>query len=309
MKYGLVIHGGAGTILPSAMTPELEKEYKFCLQKSLDEAYQSLEMGSNATDAVCIAIQVMEDSPLFNAGRGSVYTHDGTHDMDASIMRGDDLEAGAISGSKTVRNPILLAKAILLHSSHVYLTGTGAEDFAREHNLKFEDETFFHTEFRYRQYQHALQTDEVFLDHSDQKKFGTVGCVALDKFGNICAGTSTGGMTNKKYGRVGDSALIGAGTYANNKTCAVSCTGDGEYFIRAVSAYEMSALMEYKGLNIKEAGQELIHKKMVDIGGEGGLIAMDCNGNYCLPFNSAGMYRGVKMSDEKAKVGFYKDWL
>ena len=251
-------------------------------------------MGSNATDAVCIAIQVMEDSPLFNAGRGSVYTHDGTHDMDASIMRGDDLEAGAISGSKTVRNPILLAKAILLHSSHVYLTGTGAEDFAREHNLKFEDETFFHTEFRYRQYQHALQTDEVFLDHSDQKKFGTVGCVALDKFGNICAGTSTGGMTNKKYGRVGDSALIGAGTYANNKTCAVSCTGDGEYFIRAVSAYEMSALMEYKGFNIKEAGQELIHKKMVDIGGEGGLIAMDCNGNYCLPFNSAGMYRGVK---------------
>jgi beta-aspartyl-peptidase (threonine type) len=229
--------------------------------------------------------------------------------MDASMMNGAVLEAGAVSGSKNVKNPIFLARDILLHSNHVYLTGPGAEEFARNRGLIFEDDVYFHSEFRYRQYQHALEHDEVFLDHSDQKKFGTVGAVALDKHGNVCAGTSTGGMTNKKFGRVGDSALIGAGTYANNNTCAVSCTGDGEYFIRAVTAYELSALIEHKGLNLEDAGNLLIHEKMVNIGGEGGLIAIDRQGNYILPFNSAGMYRGIKMNDSEEKVGIYKGWL
>jgi beta-aspartyl-peptidase (threonine type) len=196
----------------------------------------------------------------------------------------------------------------MLNSDHVYLAGKGAEDFGETQNIEFAPDEYFHSAFRYKQYQYALKNDSVFLDHSDHK-FGTVGAVAIDKEGNLCAATSTGGMTNKKYGRVGDSSLIGAGTYANNKTCAVSCTGDGEYFIRALAAYELSALIEHKGLDLKSAGSELIHNKMIKIGGEGGLISIDKKGNYILPFNCSGMYRGVKMSDETMKVGIYEDWL
>ena len=308
MRHGLVIHGGAGTILKSAMTPELENEYKEALINTLNEGYIALDMGKSAIDACIIAVKVLENFPLFNAGKGSVYNHEGEHDMDASIMNGADLMAGAISGVRNIKNPIELAADIMLHSDHVYLTGKGAEEFGRARNLTFAPDEYFHSAFRYQQYQHALKNDEVFLDHSDQK-FGTVGAVAIDKSGNLCAATSTGGMTNKKYGRVGDSALIGAGTYANNETCAVSCTGDGEYFIRAITAYELSALMQYKGLDLKTAGEELIQNKMLKIGGEGGLISIDNKGNYILPFNCAGMYRGVKMSDEDMKVGIYEDWL
>ena len=308
MRHGIVIHGGAGTILKSAMTPKLENEYKEALISAINEGYIALDMGKSSIDACIIAVKVLEDFPLFNAGKGSVYNHEGEHDMDASIMNGSDLMAGSISGVRNIKNPIELAADIMLHSDHVYLTGKGAEDFGKVRNIAFAPDEYFHSAFRYQQYQHALKNNEVFLDHSDQK-FGTVGAVAIDKNGTLCAATSTGGMTNKKYGRVGDSALIGAGTYANNETCAVSCTGDGEYFIRAITAYELSALIEHKGLDLKSAGDELIHNKMMKIGGEGGLISIDKKGNYILPFNCSGMYRGVKMSDETMKVGIYEGWL
>jgi len=247
----------------------------------------------------------MEDFPLFNAGKGAVFNNVGGHEMDAAIMFGLGLEAGAACGVSHIKNPVKLARAIMEHSGHVILCGAGAEQFAKRQNIAFEDDAYFYTEQRYKQWQEALKEDRVQLDHSD-KKFGTVGAVALDKEGNLAAATSTGGMTNKKFGRVGDSPVPGAGTYANNNTCAVSCTGHGELFLRCVVAYDISCLMEYKGLSLKDACDIVVYDKLVKIGGEGGLIAIDKLGNIEMPFNSDGMYRACRSSEGRMEVKIYK---
>jgi beta-aspartyl-peptidase (threonine type) len=245
----------------------------------------------------------LEDSPLFNAGKGSVFTNTGKHEMDASLMKGDTLEAGGVAGISLVRNPILLARAVMEKTEHVLLCGVGAEEFARQTGAKFEEEEYFFVEHRHKQWKQS-EGDKTSMDHND-KKFGTVGAVALDSFGNLAAGTSTGGMTNKKFGRVGDTPIIGAGTYANNKTCAISCTGNGEFFIRGVVAYDVSCLMEYKGLSLKDACDIVVNEKLIKIGGEGGLIALDTKGNIELVFNSEGMYRAM-MQGDKVSVMIYK---
>ncbi len=308
-KFAIAVHGGAGTILRSQMSVEKEKEYQEGLLSALHAGNKILEAGGASLDAVEAAICVLEDNPLFNAGKGAVFTHDGTHEMDASIMNGKTLEAGAVAGITGLKNPIILAKAIMEHSGHVLLCGEGAAEFARKMNLPFENDEYFFTQQRYDQLLEIRDSEKTELDHSDskEKKFGTVGAVALDIHGNLAAGTSTGGMTNKRYGRAGDSPIIGAGTYANNKTCAISCTGHGEYFIRAVVAYDISCLMEYKGYTLEQACNEVVYKKLVDLGGEGGLIAIDAQGNIQLPFNSEGMYRGMKKSDGDFVVSIYKD--
>ncbi len=309
-NFGIAIHGGAGTILRSSMTEEKEKQYTAALQQAINTGYTILQKGGSSLDAVEEAIISLEDCPLFNAGKGAVFNNKGGHEMDASIMYGKDLSAGAVSLIKNVKNPISLSRAVMEKSEHVFLCGDGAEEFAKKMNLPFESDEYFRDEFRYQQWQKAKEADGSFLDHNVQtqsdKKFGTVGAVALDVNGNLAAGTSTGGMTNKKFGRVGDSPVIGAGTYANNNTCAISCTGHGELFIRAVVAYDISALMEYKNLSLKEACEEVVIKKLVAIGGEGGLIAIDKNGNIELPFNSEGMYRAMKSSKGKELIAIYK---
>jgi beta-aspartyl-peptidase (threonine type) len=306
-KPGIAIHGGAGTILRSSMSAEKEKQYTSALREALDIGYNIILQGGAALDAVERAIKSMEDCPLFNAGKGAVYNNAGKHEMDASIMSGRDLSAGAVSLIRNVKNPVSLARAVMEKSEHVFLCGEGAEIFARTVNLPFEPDTYFDTPFRYEQWQAALKEDGTFLDHNiaTDKKFGTVGAVALDVHGDLAAGTSTGGMTNKKFGRVGDSPIIGAGTYANNNTCAISCTGHGELFIRAVVAYDISCLIEYKGLSLAEACNEVVMKKLVAIKGEGGLIAIDRNGNIELPFNSEGMYRAMKNADTEL-IAIYK---
>ncbi len=306
-KYTIAIHGGAGTILKAEMTPEKEAAYSAALENALNIGFQTLEKGGSALDAVELAVVQLEDSPLFNAGRGSVFTATGTHEMDASIMEGSSLEAGAVSLIKGVRNPISLARKVMEQSGHVFLCGEGAEEFARSVGSKFEAQEWFHDEFRYQQWQEIKGSDQVQLDHSSNKdhKFGTVGAVALDQFGNVAAATSTGGMTNKRFGRVGDSPMIGAGTYANNLTCAVSCTGSGEYFIRGVAAYDVSCLMEYKGLSLEEACREVVHHRLPRINGDGGLIAVDAKGNIALPFNTEGMYRGSRRAGEAGKIEIY----
>lgn len=301
----LAIHGGAGTILRSSMTAELQQQYELGLQDALQAGYSVLQSGGSAVDAVQAAVVSLEDFPLFNAGRGSVFNNVGGHEMDASIMDGSNLMAGAVSGISHVKNPVLLARTIMDKSEHVLLCGQGAEQFAKQQGLQFEDDAYFYVQHRYEQWQQALKEDSISLDHND-KKFGTVGAVALDANGNLAAATSTGGMTNKKFGRMGDSPIIGAGTYANNNTCAISCTGHGELFIRSVVAYDISCLMEYKGLSLKEACDVLVHDKLVKIQGEGGLVAIDKYGNIELPFNSEGMYRGYATENER-KVMIYKD--
>lgn len=313
MINGISIHGGAGTILKTNMTPEKENNYKKALGEALLAGWENLQSGKSSLKAVEESIRIMEDNPLFNAGKGSVFTNEGKHKMDASIMDGKTLKAGAVSALNNIKNPILLARKIMEESEFVYLSGNGAEEFARLKNLKFENDDYFYSEFRFRQFQKALQENKVQLDHSEivsdtdvEKKFGTVGAVALDSFGNLAAGTSTGGMTNTKYGRIGDSPLIGAGTYANNKTCAVSCTGDGEYFIRSVAAYDVSALMEYKGITLKEACDIVVNKKLKKIKGEGGLIAIDKNCNIQMSFNSKGMYRACIKSGKEMEIKIYK---
>ncbi len=306
-KFSIAIHGGAGTILRSLMTKEKEERYTLGLKTALDKGYKLLEKGASSLDAVEAAVIELENNPLFNAGRGSVFTHDGTHEMDASIMRGDILDAGAVAGVRGVQNPIALSRLVMEKVEHVLLFGKGAEDFARSMNVQFQPDEYFHDDFRYAQWQEALKDDRVQLDHSEGKKFGTVGAVALDVNGNLAAATSTGGMTNKKFGRAGDSPIIGAGTYANNKTCAVSCTGHGEFFIRAVVAYDISCLMEYKGLSLEDACKTVVNDKLVKFGGEGGLIAVDAQGNVCLPFNSEGMYRGWRKNGEDGVVRIYGD--
>ncbi len=290
----------------STMTQELQKQYEMGLAEALNAGYKILEAGGSSLDAVQAAVVALEDNPMFNAGRGAVFNHIGTHEMDAAIMDGKGLEAGAVCGVGNVKNPVKLARAIMDKSGHVVLCGTGAEQFAKMQGLQFEEDTYFYTEQRYQQWQEALIEDRVQLDHTE-KKFGTVGAVAIDIHGNLAASTSTGGMTNKKFGRMGDSPVIGAGTYANNNTCAISCTGHGELFIRSVVAYDISCLIEYKGLSLKDACNLVVNDKLVKIGGEGGLIAIDKNGNIEMPFNSEGMYRACRKQGGEAKIMIYKD--
>lgn len=310
-KFAIAVHGGAGTILKSLMTPEKELAYQQGLTEALNAAYLILEKGGSAVDAVEAAVMALENFPLFNAGRGAVFTNKGTHEMDASIMDGKTLEAGAVSGISNVQNPVHLARVIKEKSGHVFLCGSEAEVFAKSMNLPFQPNEYFYEEGRYKQWQEVKDSDGYQLDHTvnsgEGKKFGTVGAVALDVDGNIAAATSTGGMTNKRFGRVGDSPIIGAGTYANNNTCAISCTGHGEYFIRAVVAYDISCLMEYKGYTLKQACDFVVKDKLVKFGGEGGLIAIDTQGNIELPFNSEGMYRGFRREGEEAVVKIYED--
>ncbi len=306
-EFTIVIHGGAGTILKKNMTPERESAYKTKLEEAIRVGYSILENGGTSLDAVEKTINVMENSPLFNAGKGAVFTNAETNELDASIMDGKTLNAGASAGTTTVKNPINLARAVMEKSPHVMLSGKGAEQFAKEQNLEIVNPEYFHTENRMRSLKRIKDSKKIELDNDNKiafydtnikdYKFGTVGCVALDKHGNLAAGTSTGGMTNKRWGRIGDSPIIGAGTYANNNTCAVSSTGWGEYFIRAMVAHDISALMDYKGLSLEEATKEVIQKKLPELGGDGGIIAVDKNGNIAMEFNTAGMYR-ANMNDK-----------
>ncbi len=312
-KFTIVVHGGAGTILKEDMTAELEEQYRLGLQLALDAGYSVLENGGTAVTAVKDAVMHLEDNPLFNAGKGAVFTKKGINELDAAIMDGKTLEAGAIAGVRNVRNPVELAEQVMMHSGHVFLSGKGANDFAIKQGIKLESDEYFYSQLRYDQWRDIRDSDSYMLDHKSDKligavkerKFGTVGAVACDIHGNIAAATSTGGMTNKQYGRIGDSPLIGIGTYANNKTCAISCTGHGEPFIRAVAAHDVSCLMEYKHLSLQQACEEVVLNKLVEMKGEGGLIAIDTAGNVSLVFNCAGMYRGVKSSDGKNKIAIY----
>ena len=309
--FSIAIHGGAGTILPALMTPQKELAYRTALNEAIRLGSNILEKGGSSLDAVEAAVVSLENFPLFNAGKGAVFTHKGTHEMDASIMSGLNLNAGAVSGVSKVKNPISLARLVMEKSGHVYLSGQEAEIFASNNGLPIESDNYFYTDERYKQWQDVKDSDTYQLDHTDkseqgEKKFGTVGAVALDLHGNLAAATSTGGMTNKKFGRVGDTPIIGAGTYANNHTCAISCTGHGEYFIRAVVAYDISCLMEYKGLSLKQACDFVVKEKLVKMGGEGGLIAIDKIGNIELPFNSDGMYRAFQYADKPIVTEIYR---
>ncbi len=308
-KYTLVIHGGAGTILKQDMTDEQEAAYRKGLEDALNAGYALLEKGQSAVDAVRAAVNSLEDNLLYNAGKGSVFGHDGIQEMDASIMDGKTLMAGAVSAVRNIRNPVELAYAIMTKSQHVMLNGQGAYDFAKLKGIKTEPDEYFFSQFRYDQWKQMQGNDEAALDHNvvvKDKKFGTVGAAACDMHGNIAAATSTGGMTNKKFGRVGDSPIIGAGTYANNKTCAISCTGHGEPFIRAVTAYDVSCLMEYKGMSLEEAMHFVVHDKLLKLDAEGGMIGVDAKGNAAMVFNSEGMYRGMRASDGRNEVAIYK---
>jgi beta-aspartyl-peptidase (threonine type) len=313
-KYTIVVHGGAGTILKEDMTPDLEAAYMRGLEQGLLAGYAVLEEGGTAINAVKAAIVVMEDNVLFNAGRGSVFTKKGVQEMDAAIMDGATLKAGAVAGVRNVRNPIELATEVMKNSNHVFLSGKGANDFAIKQGIKLEPDEYFFSQFRYDQWKAIRDSDNYSLDHTHQqleelmrdKKFGTVGAVACDQDGNIAAATSTGGMTNKKYGRIGDSPLIGSGTYANNKTCAISCTGHGEPFIRAVAAHDVSCLMEYKNYSLEKAMDTVVNKKLIDLEGEGGMIGVDKDGNACMMLNSAGMYRAMRSSDGSGEVAIYR---
>ena len=305
--FSIAIHGGAGTLVKGMMTSELEAKYSSDLKAALDKGYAILKEGGSAIEAVEVAVQVLEDSPLFNAGRGSVFTATETHEMDASIMDGKTLNAGAVSLISGIKNPVSLARDVMEKSEHVFLAGEGAMQFAKELDYKLEDASYFYDEFRHKQWLEIKDTDSFQLDHSTKKdsKFGTVGAVACDQNGNIAAATSTGGMTNKKWGRVGDSPMVGSGNYANNKTCAISCTGSGEFFIRGVVAYDVACLMEHKGMSLKAASEEVIHKRILEIGGDGGLIAVDTKGNIAMPFNTEGMYRASKTSEGAEEISIY----
>ncbi|RDC63107.1 isoaspartyl peptidase/L-asparaginase family protein [Adhaeribacter pallidiroseus] len=307
----IAIHGGAGTILRALMTAEKEAMYRNALREAVELGHQILQEGGSSLTAVEAAVRNLEDCVLFNAGKGAVFTHEGKHELDAAIMCGATGLAGAVAGVRRVRNPVTLAKAVMQHSEHVLLVGNGAEVFGQSQNIAFEPEEYFYDGARYEQWRAAVASDQVVLDHSlrpenlTEKKFGTVGAVALDQLGNLAAATSTGGMTNKKFNRIGDSPIIGAGTYANNATCAVSCTGHGEYFMRAVVAYDVSCLIEYKGLTLAEACHYVVHEKLKKQGGEGGLIALNQQGKVALMFNSEGMYRASKQNQEPTYIGIY----
>ena len=296
--YGLVIHGGAGTITRKNMSTEKEAEYISKLTAALKTGYAILEIGGSSIDAVEATIKVMEDSPLFNAGKGAVFTGAGTNELDASIMDGATLQAGAVAGVKTVKNPISAARKVMEKTWHVLLAGEGADAFAKEQGLDIVDNSYFHTEHRFKSLIKAKE--------KEMEKHGTVGCVALDKKGNLAAGTSTGGLTNKRWGRVGDSPIIGAGTYASNETCAVSGTGQGEYFIRGSVAYDIAAQMDYEKKSVQTAAQAVIDK-LTERGGTGGVIVMDSKGNIAMSFNTEGMYRGFYLNDGELNVKIYKD--
>lgn len=306
-KISLAIHGGAGNIPKGSLSPEKEKQYQEALKEALDLGYKALEDGKTALEAVEIAVISMEDCVLFNAGRGSVYTAYGDHELDAAIMDGSTRQAGAVTLVNQIRNPVHLARLVLEKSEHVFLGGHRAKGFARKMGIELEPAGWFHDEFRYKQWQKLRGTDNFQLDNTQygDEKFGTVGAVALDQDGNLAAATSTGGMTNKHFGRIGDSPIIGAGTYANNKTCAVSCTGSGEFFIRGLAAYDVSALMEFKGVSLEEASDEVIHTRIKDLGGEGGLIAVDSDGNISMQFSTLGMYRACRKTDGTEEIEIY----
>lgn len=309
-KISLAIHGGAGTIVRNKMNTDLEKLYREGLQRALDKGYSVLENKGTALEAVKIAVMELEDNELFNAGKGSVFTNKGTHEMDASIMEGKELQAGAVGAVRNIRNPIALAEKIMLQSGHVFLGGEGAIEFAKQVGIELVEDAYFFSQFRYDQWIAVRDSDEYRLDHDihlQDKKFGTVGAVACDFEGNLAAATSTGGMTNKKFGRMGDTPVIGSGTYANNKTCAISCTGNGEIFLRTVAAYDVSALMEYKGYSLHHAMEEVVMKKLLPMEGDGGMIGVDARGNIAMLFNSSGMYRGAKSSDGRNEVAIYKE--
>lgn len=308
--FAIVIHGGAGTILRENMSAESEAAYKSQLEEAIRVGYTILKNGGSSLDAVEKTINILEDSPLFNAGKGAVFTNAETNELDASIMDGKTLNAGASAGTKTVKNPINLARAIMEQSPHVMLAGEGADTFAKERGLEIVSPEYFSTDTRLNTLKRIKEKEKALAatdtTHTDSK-FGTVGCVALDQNGNLAAGTSTGGMTNKRWGRVGDAPIIGAGTYANNNTCAVSCTGWGEFFIRAMVAHDISALMEYKGLTLQEAAKVVIQKKVPELGGDGGIIAVDKNGNMVMEFNTAGMYRASMNDKGELTIGIYND--
>lgn len=302
-EYVLVIHGGAGTILKENMTPEQEEEYKQALRKALAAGDEVLKNNGTAMGAVMMAVMAMEDSPLFNAGKGSVFNENGVVEMDASVMDGESHKAGAVASVHTIKNPILAAYAVMTETEHVMLIGEGAEKFAAEQKLTIEEPSYFFTENRWQAYLKAKENAE----NKKDGKYGTVGAVALDLHGNLAAATSTGGMTYKMEGRVGDSPIIGAGTYADNETCAISATGYGEFFIRNVVAYDISALMKYKGFTLKQAADSVVMKKLKNQGAEGGIIAVDCDGNFSMTFNTPGMYRAYINSYGEMEVLIYKN--
>ncbi|KAA9331120.1 isoaspartyl peptidase/L-asparaginase family protein [Adhaeribacter soli] len=315
----LVIHGGAGNISRESMTPDKEKAYTEGLNAALAAGYAVLEKGGTSLDAVEAAVRVMEDNPLFNAGKGAVFTNEGKNELDAAIMDGATLKAGSVASVTTIRNPITAARTVMEKSPHVMMVGKGAEKFAKEQKLEIVNPSYFYSEPRFKQLQKAKEEDKQTLDHSSDttgstlpifmegKKFGTVGAVALDKYGNLAAATSTGGMTNKRYGRVGDAPIIGAGTYANNKTCAVSATGHGEFFIRYTVAHDISALMEYKHKSLRKATEKVVLEKLLKAGGEGGVIAVDRKGKIAMPFNSNGMFRAYKTAKGETQTLIFKE--
>lgn len=306
--FALAIHGGAGTIARASLSPADEQLYRAALEAALSTGYELLREGAAALDAVEAAVRSLEDCPLFNAGRGAVFTHEGHHEMDAALMSGHNKLAGAVAGVRRVQNPIRAARLVMEHTEHVLLSYPGADELAREHGLPLQPVEYFFTQKRFDQLQDAIASGKMQLDHAADPnwKKGTVGAVARDQHGHLAAATSTGGMTNKRYSRIGDTPLIGAGTWADAR-CAISCTGNGEYFIRAVAAYDIACLMEYKGLPLEEAARIVVQEKLAPVGGEGGLIAVDAAGNITLPFNSEGMYRASRVEGGAAQVAIYKE--
>ena len=307
----IAIHGGAGTIAAVAADAASAQPYREALHAIVAAAQATLLRGAPALDAVCLAVEMLEDCPLFNAGHGAVFTHDETHELDAAVMSGADLRAGAIAGVSHIRRPVRAARAVMEDGAHVLLAGTGAEAFAREHGLEMVDPSYFSTEARRQQLHHARAGDRVSLDHdgaplAEGSKFGTVGAVALDMHGHLAAATSTGGMTNKRVGRIGDSPLIGAGTYADDATAAVSCTGSGEMFMRVVAAYDVCARMRYGGQTLQQATDAVVMQSLPPLGGRGGLIAVDRLGNVCLPFNTEGMYRAHARGAEAPHTAIHR---
>lgn len=315
-QIAIAIHGGAGTISKAKMTPEKRANYEAALKKAIDTGYQLLSQGKTSQEAVIATIQILEASPLFNAGVGAVYTFDGKHELDASIMHGKTLNAGAISGVKTIKSPITLAEKVMEESVHVFLSGNGAEEFGKQHGLEMVENSYFDTEFRLKALERAkqkLNTKAASKDYQaahnklpSEFKMGTVGAVALDQYGDLVAGTSTGGMTAKRYGRIGDSPIIGSGTYANNESCAVSATGHGEYFIRYQVAADICARVAYQDKTIEKAGEEVIFGPMFENGGTGGVIIIDNKGNISMPFNTSGMYRASRKKGEDAVIKIFK---
>jgi len=305
-KYGIVIHGGAGTITKKAMTPEKEKMYREKLNEALEAGYKILENNGSSLDAVEKAITILEDCPLFNSGKGAVFTNNETNELDSSIMDGKTLNAGAVTGVRHIKNPISLARLVMEKSKHVMFVQDGAEAFAKSQGMSLIDAGYFRTERRLKQIQEIKKKEQETGKKISSLPLCTVGAAALDKAGNLAAGTSTGGMTNKRFGRVGDSPIIGAGTYANNKTCAISATGWGEYFIRSVATHDVSAMMEYAGLALSDAASKVI-EKIGALGGFGGFIAIDKKGNVAMPFNTRGMYRGYKLNGKKAVIKMYRE--